>query len=125
MNALYAFMGAVFYPRVNSTMDRTPKIRIESSFFRIFSLKRIAPQRIESRITPMLSVGKRIALSSIPASEVFKRLQHPKKRPTQQATASFCGGGEAAGFFTRRAKDRESVAASKKARNRKSDLSAA
>lgn len=72
-------------------MDAAPKIKTVISLFLIFSLKKITPQIIESKITQILSVGKKIALSSIPAREVFNKLQQPKNRPIQDATVSLRG----------------------------------
>ena len=78
---------------------------------------------MESKITPILSVGKKIALSSKPASDVLSKLQQPKNRPTQDATASLRGRMElAVVFFVNKANGKEIPAASKNAINKKSDF---
>ena len=74
------------YPKFSKRMDIPPKTKTKISFFESFSLKIIAADTVESRITPMLSVGKNIALSSRPASRVLSRLQQPKNAPTKAAT---------------------------------------
>ena len=101
-------------------MDAPPKIKTETSFFESLSLKKTAPQSIESKITHMFSVGKKMALGSNPASVVFSKLQQPKQKPTQDATASFCGRRrDVLFFFEHNAKSREAPAASKNAINKK------
>ena len=107
-------------------MDAPPKIKTVISLFCIFSLKKITPQIIESKITPILSVGKNIALSSNPASDVFSKLQQPKNRPTQDATASLRGQMEfAVVFFVNKANNKEIPVASKNAMSRKTDFCSA
>ena len=77
-----------FHARFNSRIDDAPRRRTAISLCLIFSPKKSMPESMESKITPMLSVGKKIALSSLPASVVFSRLQQPKKRPTSDAVTS-------------------------------------
>ena len=81
---------------------------------------------MESKITPILSVGKKIALSSNPASDVFSKLQQPKNRPMQDATASLRGRtGLSEVFPLGRANDREIAAASRNAINKNVDFCSA
>ena len=78
-----------------------------------------APESIERMITQMLSVGKKIALGSIPARVVLSILQHPKHTPIQEATASFCGRkAETVFSFDNSAKSIEAAAASINAMNK-------
>ena len=69
-------------------MDIPPKTKTEISFLESLSLNSVAAQMVESRITPIFSVGKNIALSSRPASNVLSKLQQPKNAPTKAATVS-------------------------------------
>ena len=81
---------------------------------------------MESKITPMLSVGKKIALGSMPASDVLSKLQQPKNRPMQDATASLRGWMKfAVAFFINKANNKEIPAASKNAMSRKRDFCSA
>ncbi len=107
-------------------MDIPPKSNTAISRFLIFSLKNTMPQSIESIITPMLSVGKNIALSRFPASVVFRRLQQPKKRPTRAALTIFLQVKPLVFYLFVDAKnENDTAAASKNAKKRKTDFSSA
>ena len=45
------------------------------------------PHPIDRRMTPIFSVGKKTALSSLPARYVLSKLQQPKNKPTHAAMA--------------------------------------
>ena len=81
---------------------------------------------MESKITPILSVGKKIALSSNPASVVFSKLQQPKHTPIQEATASLPrrkGGSPC--FFANKENIKDITDARAKAINRNIDFCSA
>lgn len=112
------------YPKFNNKIDVILKIKMAAFLFEIFSLKKIIPQSIESIITPMLRVGKKIALSSLPESVVLSKLQHPKQAPMQDAVMRFLllnGAGPC--DFEHEAKSRESPAAKINAKNKNMDFS--
>ena len=99
-------------------MDIPPKTKTEISFLESLSLNNIDAERVESRITPMFSVGKNIALSSRPASKVLSKLQQPKNAPTKAATVSLRArriSVSVSVLFVIRANSRDIPAASKNA----------
>lgn len=80
-----------------SRIDRPPSNRMANSFLDGLSLKKQMPRSIDSKITPMLRVGKKTADGSRPAKVVFKRLQQPKHTPITEAAASLFGCKREAG----------------------------
>ena len=85
---MYIGGRSVIYPKFSNKIDIPPSPKTQNSFFVSFSRNSAAAQSVDSRITPMLRVGKNIALSSRPASNVLSKLQQPKNAPTHAATVS-------------------------------------
>ena len=113
-------------PKFNSKIAIAPNPKIKISFFEIRSRNISAPLSKDSKITPILSVGKSIALSSIPASVVLSKLQLPKNRPTQDAAAMLRGCiAEDLVFLPKKVKTMEMPEASKNAINKKRDFCSA
>ena len=97
-------------------MEEQPRIRTGIFLRRRHSLKNNMLHSVVSSITPMFSVGKKMALGRRPDKAVFKRLQQPNAIPVREATAKVFLLGALTEFIETLSEEiKDSIAARRKA----------